>query len=288
MTKRKTLIIGGTGNIGQSLVELMQKSGEDFIVMARSPEKAKRLQDQGIPTMIGELGDWTNLKNKLAGIDTVFLLTNPSSDQVTLQNGLIDLAINQGVRKIVKISVIGAATGSTIHLADWHGQTEKYLRSSGLQYVILQPHSFMQNILMSQPSIKEQGVFYQSLGDAKIPLVDIRDVAKASYQAIVSDDYNNHTYVITGALPISFGEVATALSEAMGKPINYVPIPVEAHRSGMKEAGLPEWLADDLANMNAFHLQAPEQPASGDFEYLTQAKQVSIMDFAKDYADYFK
>ena len=157
---KKTLIIGGTGTIGQSLVELMQKSGEDYVVLARSPEKAKPLQDQGITTVIGELGDWNQIENLLSGIDTVFLLTNPSPDQVTLQNGLIDRAVAQGVRKIVKISALGAKPGSPIHLADWHGQTEEHLKASGLQYVILQSHSFMQNILMSQPTIKQQSFFF--------------------------------------------------------------------------------------------------------------------------------
>ena len=55
----------------------------------------------------------------------------------------------------------------------------------------------------------------------------------------------------------------------------------------MKDAGVPIWLADDLANMNNALQQAPEHPASGDFEFLTQARQVSIQDFAKDYADLF-
>ena len=286
--KRRTLIIGGTGTIGQSLIGLMQKGGEDFVVLARSESKAKPLRDAGLEVIIGELGNWPSIEKHLDGIDTIFLLTNPAPEQVALQNGLIDLAEVKSVRKIVKISALGAKVSSPIHLADWHGRIEEYLKASSLDYVILQPHSFMQNMLMSLPMIKQQSAFHQSLGDSKIPLVDTRDIAKASYQAIVTDDYNNSTYVITGGEPVSYDDMANALSKATGKNIKYIRIPVDAHRIGMKEAGVPSWLADDLANMNAALQKSAKHEASGDFELLTQARQVTIDDFAQDYADIFR
>lgn len=286
--KRKTLIIGGTGTIGQSLIGLMQKSGEDFVVLARTESKATPLRSTGIEVLIGELGDWPTIANYLKGIHTIFLLTNPAPEQVALQNGLIDLAEMNDVKKIVKISALGAQVGSSINLADWHGRTEEYLKASSLDYVIIQPHSFMQNILMSLPTIRAQGAFYQSLGEARIPLVDTRDIAKASYTAIVSDDYNNQTYIISGGEPVSYDDMASALSQAIGRKIEYIRIPVEAHRQSMKEAGLPVWLADDLANMNAHLQERPEYPVSHDFEYLTHTRQVSLQHFAEDYADLFR
>lgn len=143
--KRKTLIIGGTGTIGQSLIELLNKTNEDFVVLARNSTQADDLRAKGINVYVGALGEWEVIDKYLSDINTIFLLTSPAPEQVALQNGLIDLAKTHGVKKIVKISVIGAEAGSSIHLADWHGRTEEYLKASGIDYVILQPHSFMQN-----------------------------------------------------------------------------------------------------------------------------------------------
>lgn len=286
--KKRSLIIGGTGTIGKSLVDLLTKANADFIVLARTAEKAAPLEASGISTILGDLSDNSSIKKALVGIDQVFLLTSPSPEQVSWQNGVIDAAVELGAQKIVKISAMGAQTGSNIHLANWHGQTEAHLKNSGLNYVILQPHSFMQNLLMSLPTIKEQGVIYQSIGDAKIPMVDTRDIAKASYASLVTDDFNGRTFEITGGQPVGYGDIAATLSEATGKSINYVSIPSQAHNEAMKQAGVPDWLADDLTGMSAYWSQKPVHEPSNHFEEITGAKPTTVKDFARDYADIFK
>ena len=284
----RILIIGGTGTIGKSLLEALSETDHEITALARTEDKAVPLQEQGIQTHIGSLGDWDNIEPLLDQIDTIFLLTSPSPEQVALQNGLIDRAKAHGVRKIVKVSAVGAAAGAPIHLGDWHGQIEDHLKASGMEYVILQPHSFMQNVFMSLPTIKEQGAIYQSLGAAKIPMVDTRDVAQACARCLVTDDFNNETFVITGAEAIGYAEVASSLSESSGKNIQYVAITPEAHNQAMKEAGVPDWLADDLTMMSSYWSQKEEHPPSGDLEKITGSRPYTVRDFARDYGDQFK
>ena len=281
-------VVGGTGTIGQSLIEVLQKENAQFTALARSEEKAAALREQGVDVLIGNLGDWSGLAPHLKHYDTAFLLTGPSPEQVALQNGFIDLAKEQGIKKIVKVSAIGASAGSSIHLADWHGQIEDHLKDSGLEYIIVQPHSFIQNTLMNVSTIKDQGVLYQSLGDAKIPMVDTRDVAQACAACLLSNTFNNRTFQITGGNPIGYQELVDAISDAVEKPIRYVAIPPEAHNQAMKEAGLPDWLADDLTGMSAYWSQTPVHEPSPDFEKLTGNKQYTLQDFARDYAGAFK
>ncbi|MFT4567199.1 MAG: hypothetical protein ACI9FN_002163 [Saprospiraceae bacterium] len=112
---------------------------------------------------------------------------------MTQQIGLIDLAKEMGVRKIVKLSAIGAETGSILHIADWHGQIEDHLKTSGLDYINLRPHSLVQNMLMHLGSIKSQNCFYESVGNTKIPMIDTRDVAQASFDCLMKDEVNSKT-----------------------------------------------------------------------------------------------
>jgi uncharacterized protein YbjT (DUF2867 family) len=284
---KNTLIIGGTGTIGQVLVDLMAENNQNFIVLARTAEKAKKLRDRNINVAIGALGVWDSVEPLLEKVDCVYLLTSPSPDQVVLQNGLIDRAKEKGVEKIVKISVVGAEAGSPINLLDWHGQIEDHLRESRMDFVILRPHSFMQNLFMSIPTIKEQGAFYQSTGDAKIPFIDIRDVAQVSYDCIVSDDHINGTYTITGCDCVTNDDMAAELSKATGNKIHCIDIPLEAHREGMIKAGLPVWLADDLIAINAEYRKGDINHVTEDYEQMTGLKQKTIQEFATDYAAYF-
>ncbi len=285
--ENQILVVGGTGSIGRSLVELLQSSHAGYKVLVRTEEKAIPLQEAGIQTVQGALGDWPTIESALKGIDTVFLLTSPSPDKVDHQNGLIDRAKASGVRKIVKISAINAEAGSDVHIADWHGRVEDHLKASGLDYIILRPHSFMQNMLLHIGSIKGQDSFYESMGESKIPMIDTRDIAQASFDCLMRNDLNNQTYVLTGPSPISYCDMADALSQATNRSINYIQIPTEAHKQGMKAAGLPDWLVDDLAAMSQNWSQKPIHQSTSDFNIISKTDQIDVNRFAKDYANYF-
>ena len=281
------LVIGGTGTTGRELLNILNKNQVDYKAMVRTEEKATTLRESGINTVIGELGNWDSVNKAMEGSETVYLLTGASPENVEHQNGLIDRAKAAGVKKIVKISAVVAESGADIHLADWHGQIEDHLKSSGLDYVILRPHSFMQNMLMSLPTIKGQGAFYEYIGDGKIPMIDARDVAEASYRCLVSDDFNNDTFVITGPQSIGYSEVAKALSKSTDSEINYIQVPSEAHNQGMKAAGLPDWLADDLTTMSKKWAASNDKPTD-DFKRICGFEARSIDQFASDYSGYFK
>ncbi|MBT8304427.1 MAG: NmrA family NAD(P)-binding protein [Bacteroidia bacterium] len=282
------LVIGGTGTTGRTLVEILHNADVDFKVMVRSQEKADELNKKGVNPILGELGDWPSVKKALKNVDSVFLLSSPSFTKVAEQNGLIDLAKEEGVRKIVKLSAVIADSGSKIHLADWHGLIEDHLKSSGLDYINLRAHSFMQNMLMLHSiTIKNDNRIYESMGDTKIPMIDTRDVAQASYECLTRDDLNNETYTITGPNPISYGDVAESLSKATNRKIEYVRISPEDHNKGLKNAGVPGWLADDLTIMSREWAISPKHEPTSDFNRISSKKQFDINDFAKDYANYF-
>jgi uncharacterized protein YbjT (DUF2867 family) len=285
--KDSILVIGGTGTTGQTLIQLLKQSKADFKALVRNEEKAHALRKDGVNVVSGELGNWPSVKEALKDIDSVYLLSSPSFSKVAEQNGLIDMAKKEGVRKIVKLSAVIADTGSDVHLASWHGQIEDHLRSSGLEYINLRAHSFMQNMLMHLGSIKHQDCIYESMGDTKIPMIDTRDVAQASLDCLMRDDLNNATYLVTGPESISYGDMADALSQALNRKINYVKVPSKAHNEGMKTAGLPDWLADDLTKMSYRWDKAQSHQPTSDFNKISNRKQFDVNDFANDYGKYF-
>jgi len=285
--QKQILVIGGTGTIGKSLIDLLSNGNVNFKALVRGDEKAKRLEAKGVEIVKGELGKWPAVSEALKGTDTIFLLTGTSEQQVDHQNKLIDLAVESGVQKIVKISAVGANSGSTICLANWHGQIEDHLKESGLRYIIIRPHSFMQNIFMQMHTIKENGCFYHSIGETKLPMIDTRDIAQASFECLVRDDLDNKTYSITGPESISYSDMAKSLSEALGREIKYINIPHEAHNRGLKEAGIPIWLADDLTLMNSNWTKNFVHDPTDDFKMISDSQQVDVKRFAKDHADYF-
>lgn len=285
--QKQILVIGGTGTIGKSLIDLLSNSNIKFKALVRSDEKAKTLEAKGVEIVKGELGKWPAVSEALKTTDTIFLLTGTSEQQVARQNKLIDLAVQKGVQKIVKISAVGADSESSVSLANWHGQIEDHLKESGLRYIIIRPHSFMQNILMQMHTIKENGCFYHSIGETKLPMIDTRDVAQASFECLVRDDLDNRTFSITGPESISYTDMAESLSDVLDREIKYINIPPEAHNRGLKDAGIPVWLADDLTLMNSKWTKNFVHHPTDDFKKISDRQQIDVKHFAKDYADYF-
>jgi uncharacterized protein YbjT (DUF2867 family) len=101
------------------------------------------------------------------------------------------------------------------------------------------------------------------------------------------DDLNNATYTITGPQPVSYGDVAEALSKATNRDIAYVKVPSEAHNQGMKQAGLPDWLANDLTIMSRDWDQVRDHQPTSDFKKISGTKQHDLTSFANDHASYF-
>jgi uncharacterized protein YbjT (DUF2867 family) len=137
----------------------------------------------------------------------------------------------------------------------WHRKVEDKLKASGLKYTILRPNGFMQNIVMyNAPSIRSQGAFYQALGDAKISLIDLRDIAAVAAKALTEPQaHAGKTYELNGPEALSNGEVAARISRVAGRPVQYVDIPDEAQRKAMLEIGMPEWQVTALLELQEYY-----------------------------------
>jgi len=97
--KNRILVIGGTGTTGRSVIDLLQKNKADYKALVRDKDKAKALELEGIPTIIGTLGEWSTVEPAFNDVDTIYLVTSPVPEMFDLHKGVIDMAVKKGVRK---------------------------------------------------------------------------------------------------------------------------------------------------------------------------------------------
>ena len=101
-------------------------------------------------------------------------------------------------RQIVINSALGAEDFPKT-FPSWHRKVEDKARQMRLPAVILRPNGFMQNIQRYfAPTIRSQNAFYGTIGDAKISLIDVRDVAAAAVTALLKGDLNGKTFELNG------------------------------------------------------------------------------------------
>ena len=243
------LVIGGRSKIGSALLEALAERGESVRALVRRSESTASLP-QGVEPAIGDLGDPKSLDEAMAGIQKVFLLCGPTPDEVAFNRNAIEAAERERVELLVRSSILGADPGSEATFIRDHGVCDEHLRAANVPYAIVRPNLFMQNIPENTiPSIDDSGTFYANAGDARLSMVDTRDVGAVGAALLTEDGHEGEELDVTGAEALSYHDVAAKLSDRMGRGINYVDAPDDAVRSALGGYGLGEWMVDGLVGL---------------------------------------
>jgi len=293
-TKQESILVtGASGNIGSEVVKQLLAVTPAVSIKAavHSRQNVKNVKDgdrvKVIPIDYNELD---TLREALKDVDKLFLLTPDVSNAPDLASNAVSEAKKVGIRHIVKQSVMGADLEADVGTMRLHCQVEKIIEQSGIPFTFLRPNEFMQNFInFYRPSIKGNNAFYIPLEDAKVSLVDVRDIAAIAVESLIDEDkHKNKTYLITGPEALSYHQVAEVLSNATGRKISYVNISEEEAKAAMKEIGMSDWLINTVSELSDYFRKGKASEVSPAVEEVTGRKPISFSQFANDYADAFR
>jgi uncharacterized protein YbjT (DUF2867 family) len=243
------LVIGGRSKIGAALIGELLGQGQQVRALVRAGEPTGGLP-AATEAVTGDLADEGSLVRAMAGIEKAFLLSSPHPEAVGWHRNAIDAARRTQVRLLVRSSILGADRESPAEFISAHTTCDRYLENSGLPYVIVRPNLFLQNIPESTiPYIDASGTFYANAGEARISMVDTRDVAAVAAVALTEPGHAGAHYDVTGPQALSYTDVATKLTSVLGRRISYVSALDDAVRRALLGAGLTEWFANALVGL---------------------------------------
>ncbi len=243
------LVIGGHSKIGSALIDDLVARGERVRAVVRSSESADSFP-AGVETVLGDLADRASLDAAMEGADKLFLLCGPTQDEVEFNQNAIDAAAAAGLSLVVRSSILGADPNSPATIVRDHGISDAALRDSGLPHAIVRPNMFMENVPENYvPSIDENGNFYANAGQARLSMVDTRDVAAVAAALLTETGHQEGIYDVTGLEALSYQDVAGKLSSRLGRQINFVDAPDDAVRQTLLGFGTGEWMAGGLVDL---------------------------------------
>jgi uncharacterized protein YbjT (DUF2867 family) len=282
------LITGASGSVGRSVLEEVRKMGKPFKAMYRDEADGKKAP-AGTATVVADFADKNNLKQALQGVDTVFLVCSPIPQLVELESNVIEACKENGVRHVVLNSALGAGDYGK-SFPSWHRKVEDKLKASGLQYTILRPNGFMQNIVTyNAPSIRAQGAFYAAMGNAKTSLIDVRDIAAVIAKILAAPAaHAGKTYELNGPEALSNAEVAEKISRATGRPVQFVDIPEETQRKSMLDLGMPEWQVTALLELQQYYKAGKAADVTDVLPKLLGRAPTTLDQFLSEFKDSFR
>ncbi len=279
------LLTGANGQISSATIAALKDSGHRLIGLVRDPAKGQAL---GIELRSGDLDKPRTLEGAFDGVDTAFLLSPPGALASYQQSNALAAARQAGVKHVVRMSAVGAAHTAPTLNSRIHALSDTELERSGVPYTIVKPHFFAQNMLMVAQSITEQGTFYFALGDAKLPMVDVADIA-SSLAAILKDPtpHAGKMYTLTGPTAISLHQFAAAVGEAIGKQVTYVPVPVAAAVDSFEKMGFDDYNVVALRDYFTAYSAGWSSEVTDTVKQLTGRPPRGIHEFARQYAAAF-
>lgn len=284
----KILITGATGNIGTELTRYLSAKGISFRAMVRSVDKVKDLS--GIPgaeLIEGDFNDPKSIERALDGIEKAFLLTNSSEQAEKQQSTFVEIATRTGLKHIVKLSQWAAEVDSPVRFLRYHAVVENLIKESGMTYTFLRPNLFMQGLLGFRDTITKQNQFFGAIAEAKISMIDIRDIAAVAGEALTKQGHERKIYNLTGAESLTHAEIAMKLSAAIGRKIEFIDISPETLKNILLSIGFPIWQAEGLVEDYAHYKLGEASEVQSGVQDATGKEPRSFDSFAKDYANLF-
>lgn len=248
------VVTGASGQLGRLVIDrLLQKIPASEIVAAvRSPEKAADLAAKGVQVRQADYAQPATLEAAFAGAKKILLISSSEVGQRVAQHqAVIDAAQRAGVELLAYTSVLHADT-SLLGLAEEHRQTEVALAASGVPGVVLRNGWYHENYTAGIAGDLTHGAHFGSAGDGRISSAARADYADAAVAVLTSrDDQVGRVYELAGDESYSLAEFAAQVSRQSGKPMVYTDLPEAGYKAALLQAGLPEFVAQLLANSDA-------------------------------------
>ncbi len=239
-------ITGATGQLGRLVIAGLNETlqPDSILALARSPEKAA---DLGVPSRVFDYDSPETLDAGLAGVDTLLLISGSDvGRRIPQHKAVIDAAQKAGVSHIVYTSLLHADT-SSVSLAPEHSATETMLREAGLAHTILRNGWYTENYTAGLPQAVEHNALIGAAGNGEISSASRADYAAAAVAVLTKPEHRGTTYELAGDESYTLTDLASVLSNTVGKTIPYVDMAEADYAKALEQAGLPAPFAAFIA-----------------------------------------
>ena len=249
------LVTGASGKTGKAVVTALARAGAPTRALVRRASQIEVLTNLGAhEVMSADMRLTPELRRAVENIRAVYhICPNVNPVEVDIGRRVIAAAKEAGVEHLVLHSVLHPQTEQMPH--HWNKlRVEEALFESGLNFTILQPTAYMQNLLAGWKLITDGGVLRNPYPvETRLSLVDLDDLAEAAAMVLTKRGHTGATYELVSTLPLTQTEVAAILSDALGRPVRAEAEPLEVWAARARTAGLGDYQLATLIRMFQYY-----------------------------------
>ena len=257
-TNAKFLVVGAggrTGATGNHVVRRLRAQGLPVRALVfRADQRSDQLAALGAEVVVGDLHNISAMRRAMRDITRAYFL-------YPLAEGLIDaitifgvVAKEAGVESIVNMSQITARDDfpSLAGRRYWLG--ERILDWTGIDVTHLRPTLFFENLLVFADTIRNESKIYLPYGQGKSAPLSGEDVARVVADVLLDPaPHRGKTYVPTGSLSLTMSETAATFGRVLGRPIEYVDLPIASWTQALAQFQMAPYLVEYLSRVAEAH-----------------------------------
>ncbi|WP_327172163.1 SDR family oxidoreductase [Streptomyces sp. NBC_01336] len=246
------VVTGATGELGRLVVEqlLTTVPASGIAAVVRDKEKAAGLAARGVELRIADYNRPETLAGAFRAGDRVLLISGSEvGSRVAQHTAVIDAAKTAGVAQLAYTGILGGPDAD-IRLADEHKATERLILDSGLPYTFLRNGWYTENYTVNLAPVLAHGAVVANAGEGRIASATRADYAAAAAAVLTGEGHLGKAYELSGDVAWSLAEYAAEIAKASGKEIVYNNVPAAVHQEILVGAGVPEFFAEILTDVD--------------------------------------
>jgi NAD(P)H dehydrogenase (quinone) len=249
------LVTGAAGKTGQAVIRALDGRGAAVRAWVRRPEQMDAVEALGArETIAGDIQSPLIWAQATSGVRSIYhICPNMYPYETTVGAMALQAARRAGISHFVYHSVLHPQTEEMPH--HWHKlRVEEWIFESGLDFTILQPAAYMQNVLAYWSHIVEDGIYPVPYPvDTPMSLVDLGDVAAVVAAVLTEEGHTGAIYELAGPQILTQRQIAAILGEHLDRPVEAQEVPLDEWEANARRAGLSDFAVDSLLRMFRYY-----------------------------------
>lgn len=254
------VVTGPTGQIGSQVIARLLAADASVRVIARHPDKLPSDVRSRVEVFEGSHGDPAVLDRALPGATALFWLVAADPAAASVDDAFVGFSrpgaaaiTRHRIAHVVNVTALGRGTPWADHAGFVTGsiRMDDLLADTGVAFRGVAAPSLMDNIARQIGPIRDQGMFFAAQdGNRRRPTCATRDVAATAARLLLDTGWSGIDHpAVLGPEDLSFNDMASIMSDVLGRPIRYQQITMNNYRAGFVERGFSPAMADGMADM---------------------------------------
>jgi uncharacterized protein YbjT (DUF2867 family) len=263
------VILGATGHIGSEVVATLKSPGEKIIAVAHDEEKASSLTSDLVDGVAVDIADPGALRRVLTRGRRAFLLNPPAdpsmdtdAEELRTARSIATAVEGSGLEKVVVASTYGAQPGDAVGDLSVLWEFERLVAATGVPMAVNRAAYYFTNLAMLIEPARAGELPTPFPGDLVLPMVSPIDLGTFAAVRLASPIEDTGVQYVEGPERYTFSDVASELTNSLGRPVSLKRIPRNGIEASYREHGFCGAAAHAFERMTLATLDGPELPTA--------------------------